>query len=54
MRCTNGGVGERVSVTREGDALVVRRGAGAAPANEALRVVLPASAALRVREVDGG
>jgi hypothetical protein len=53
MRCTNRGASERVAVTREGDALVVRRASGAEPAQEALRVALPASAALRVREVDG-
>lgn len=53
MRCTNRGAGLRVVVTREGDALVVRRASGAEPAQEALRVALPASAALRVREVDG-
>lgn len=54
MRCTNRGAGERVAVSRVGDALVVQRAAGGGPAQEALRVALPASAALRVREVDGG
>lgn len=50
VRCADGAGSHRVGLTREGDALVVRR----APAREVLRIDLPASAALRAREIDGG
>lgn len=54
VRCTDRGGSHRVALTREGDALVVRRAAGASPPQEVVRVALPASAALRAREIDGG